>query len=84
MSAREQIPAFEQRIVGAAETSLAQTREGYTAGKLLFLDLLDAQRTHAQARVGRLNLVRELNISWAQLHAILGESFGQPNGGEIQ
>ncbi len=84
MSAREQIPAFEQRIVGAAETSLAQIREGYTAGKLLFLDLLDAQRTHAQARVGRLNLVRELNISWARLHAILGESFRQPNGDEIQ
>ncbi len=84
MAAREQIPAFEQRIVGAAETSLAQTREGYNAGKLLFLDLLDAQRTHAQARVARLNLVRELNISWAQLHAILGESLRQPNGDEIQ
>ncbi len=84
MAAREQIPAFEQRIVGAAETSLAQTREGYNAGKLLFLDLLDAQRTHAQARVARLNLVRELNISWARLHAILGESFRQPNGDEIQ
>ena len=84
MSAREQIPAFEQRIVGAAETSLAQTREGYSAGKLLFGDLLDAQRTLAQARVARLGLVRELNISWAQLHAILGESLQPPNGDEIQ
>ncbi|MCH8007043.1 MAG: TolC family protein, partial [Planctomycetes bacterium] len=84
MAAREQIPAFEQRIVGAAETSLAQTREGYNAGKLLFLDLLDAQRTHAQARVARLNLLRELNISWARLHAILGESLRQSNGDEIQ
>ncbi len=84
MAAREQIPAFEQRIVGAAETSLAQTREGYNAGKLLFLDLLVAQRTHAQARVARLNLLRELNISWAKLHAILGESLRQSNGDEIQ
>lgn len=84
MAAREQIAAFEQRIVGAAETSLAQTREGYTAGKLLFLDLLDAQRTLAHARVARLNLVRDLNTSWAQLHAILGESLQQPNGEEMQ
>ncbi len=84
MAAREQIPAFEHRIVGAAETSLAQTREGYTAGKLLFLDLLDAQRTLAQARVARLNLVRELNIAWAQPHAILGESLRRPNGDENQ
>ncbi len=84
ISAREQIPAFEQRIVGAAESSLAQTREGYTAGKLLFLDLLDAQRTLAQARVARLNLVRELNIAWAELHAILGKSLEQPDGDEIQ
>ncbi len=84
MSAREQIPAFENRIVGAAERSLAQTRDGYTAGKLLFLDLLDAQRTLAQARVARLNLVRELNTAWAQLHAILGKSLEQPDGDEIQ
>ncbi|MHC4414993.1 MAG: TolC family protein [Planctomycetota bacterium] len=84
MAAREQIAAFEQRIVGAAETSLAQTREGYTAGKLQFLDLLDAQRTLAQARVARLNLARELNFSWAQLHAILGESLKQRKGDEIQ
>ncbi|MHC4416856.1 MAG: TolC family protein, partial [Planctomycetota bacterium] len=73
MSAREQVSAFENRIVAPAERSLAQTREGYTAGKLAFLDLLDAQRTSASAQITRLGVLRELNTAQADLHGILGE-----------
>jgi cobalt-zinc-cadmium efflux system outer membrane protein len=82
MSAREQAEAFRTRIVAAAERSLLQTREGYTAGKLAFLDLLDAQRTLAQARVAQLDLLRELNTAQADLYAILGESLEDESQGD--
>jgi cobalt-zinc-cadmium efflux system outer membrane protein len=75
MSGREQVTAFENRIVTPAQRSLAQAREGYTAGKLAFLDLLDAQRTSAGAQIARLGLLRELNTAQADLYGIVGEAL---------
>ncbi len=49
---------------------------------LAFLDLLDAQRTLAQARVARLELMRELAAAQADLHGILGESLQTKTSGE--
>ncbi len=82
MSARQQAAAFETRIVEPAARSLEQTREGYTAGRLAFLDLLDAQRTLAQARVARLELMRDLAEAQADLHGILGESLQAETSGD--
>jgi cobalt-zinc-cadmium efflux system outer membrane protein len=76
LAAEEQIEGF-QRIVDAAGLSLTQAREGYRAGRLAFLELLDAQRTLTQARLAQLDLRRQRLLALAELRAATGEGLEQ-------
>jgi len=48
--AQREISALRQSILPGAERTFAATREGFAAGKFSFLELLDAQRTVAEAQ----------------------------------
>ena len=47
-----ELVAAEQRLLSTAEEALALQRLRYEAGKIDLLDLLDAQRSYGQARLG--------------------------------
>jgi cobalt-zinc-cadmium efflux system outer membrane protein len=71
--ARERVRRYLEDILPRAERSLAQARSGYQAGKLRFLDVLDAQRTLGQARGLYLDALRDMAIARAELDRFIGE-----------
>lgn len=71
-AARDLVGIFRATILPQATKALEQTREGYRVGKFGYLDLLDAQRTLAEARIGRAAAVAELNESAATLEELGG------------
>jgi len=83
-SASGRLAVFETQILDSARRSFDQTREGYQAGRLPFLDLLDAQRTLTEAALSHLELARVRNLALADLYAILGDDPGTTtnNGAE--
>ncbi len=72
MTARDEVATFRDRIVPAATRALSQTREGYQAGRASLLDLLDAQRTLARARLFLLGSQRDGSLARARLWKIVG------------
>jgi len=66
------VEIFRATILPQAEKALDQTREGYQVGKFEYLDLLDAQRTLAEARIGHAAAVAELNEAAATLEELGG------------
>jgi cobalt-zinc-cadmium efflux system outer membrane protein len=72
MAARDRLEIFLGTILPQASRALEQTREGYRAGKFAYLDLLDAQRTLAEARSGYATTAAELNESAATLEELSG------------
>jgi cobalt-zinc-cadmium efflux system outer membrane protein len=71
-TARAQLGVYEEEILPAAERGLAQAQEGYRAGRLPFLDLVDAQRTLASVRLKALALARDLGVAEARLRELTG------------
>lgn len=71
-TARDQLTAFNERIVPAAERSIEQAQEGYAAGRLAFLEMLDAQRTLADVRRRTLELTRDLVVAETDLMSLVG------------
>jgi len=71
-TARELRDTALNRIVPAAERGLAQAQEGYRVGRLPFLELIDAQRTHASVRRQMLELKRALAAAEADLMSLVG------------
>ena len=72
MIARDEVAVFRDRIVPASKRALSQAREGYQAGKMSFLDLLDAQRTLARARLSLLGSIKDMNAARTTLWKIVG------------
>ena len=75
MTARDVVEIFRSAVLPQATKAIEQTREGYRVGKFEYLDLLDAQRTLAEARVGYTTAVAELNESAATLEELTGMRF---------
>ncbi len=69
-AASEQVAAYRERILPKAEESLRLVRGGFDAGKFGFLDLVDTQRTVAEARLAYLEKLLELNIAIADWEAL--------------
>lgn len=72
----EQVEAYQTRILPKAEEALRLVRGGFEAGKFGFLDLVDTQRTLAEARLAYLDKLLELNLAHAELEALAG-NFGK-------
>lgn len=70
-AAVEQVASYRERILPKAEKALELVRGGFEQGKFGFIDLLDTQRTTAEARLAYQQKLLELNIAQAELEALL-------------
>jgi cobalt-zinc-cadmium efflux system outer membrane protein len=77
MTARDEVKTLQRQIVPAAERAFQQAKEGYQAGKIGFLDLLDAQRTLARGQLSLLESVKDMNVARANLYKIVGPEIEQ-------
>ena len=75
MTACDEVETLQRQIVPAAERAFQQTKEGYQAGKIGFLDLLDAQRTLARGQLSLLESVKDMNVARAELWKIVGREI---------
>lgn len=66
-AARDEVRTFRERIVPATERSLAQVRESYEAGRTDLLNLLDAQRSNARARLSLVQSLRDASHAEARM-----------------
>lgn len=70
--ARVQLDTFRDSVVPDARRAFEQTGESYRAGRASFLDLLDAQRTLADARITQVELAGRVAIARAKLTGVVG------------
>ena len=75
MTARDEVKTLQNQIVPAARKALQQAKEGYQAGKIGFLDLLDAQRTLTRGQRSLLESVKDMNVARAELWKIVGREI---------
>jgi cobalt-zinc-cadmium efflux system outer membrane protein len=66
------VATYRDEILPKAEKAVAQTNEAYGLGKLPYLDVLDAQRTLAEARIAYVAALSELNVTAADLERLIG------------
>lgn len=74
-AAQDRVGVYREEILPKAEKARAQTEEGYRLGKFTSLDVLDAQRTLAEARFAYAAALSELNLSAVDLEKITGTKF---------
>lgn len=72
-TASEQAKTFREQILPKADEALIRMRAGFDEGKYQLIDLLEIQRTAAEARIGYQQKLLELNIAQAELEALLGK-----------
>lgn len=74
-TAIEQVTNYRERILPKANEALRLVQTGFEQGKFGFIDLLDTQRTTAEARLAYQQKLLELNVAQAELEALaLGRS----------
>jgi cobalt-zinc-cadmium efflux system outer membrane protein len=72
MAALERATVFRDDILPKAQKALDQTLTGQKEGKFNYLDVLDSQRTLAEARIALATAVSELNLSAVDLEKLTG------------
>jgi cobalt-zinc-cadmium efflux system outer membrane protein len=89
-AARAPLDAFRERIIPDAQRAFDLTAEAYRAGRASFLDMLDAQRTLAEARIALIELAGAAAAARARITQIVGpegpDSFTideRPRGAEV-
>jgi cobalt-zinc-cadmium efflux system outer membrane protein len=75
--AQDRVGVYRDDILPKAQRALTQTDEGYRQGKFSFLDVLDAQRTLAEARLTYAAGLADLNLSVAELEKLSGTRLQQ-------
>lgn len=73
-AAAEQVASYRERILPKANEALRLVQTGFEQGKFGFMDLLDTQRTTAQARLAYQQKLLELNVAQAEIEALLPPS----------
>lgn len=68
--ASNQTSDYRERILPKSEAALKLVREGFDNGKFGFMDLLDTQRTAAEARLAYQEKLFELNAAQAELESL--------------
>jgi|GEM_PF-6044680 len=68
----DQLDQLAEGIAPAAGRALTQAQEGYRTGRLMFLELVDAQRTNTDVQLNILELRRDLAVAEADLMSLLG------------
>jgi cobalt-zinc-cadmium efflux system outer membrane protein len=69
-AAAEQVAAHRERILPKSEQALRLVQTGFEEGKFGFIDLLDIQRTTAEARLAYQKKLFDLNSARADLEAL--------------
>jgi cobalt-zinc-cadmium efflux system outer membrane protein len=70
-TAVEQVANYRNRLLPKATEALRLVQTGFEEGKFGFIDLLDTQRTTAEARLVYQKKLLEMNIAQAELEALL-------------
>ncbi len=78
-TAAQQVASYRERILPKANEALRLVQTGFEAGKFGFIDLLDTQRTTAQARLAYQQKLLELNLAQAELEAVLARNPAESN-----
>jgi cobalt-zinc-cadmium efflux system outer membrane protein len=78
-TAVEQVRNYRERLLPKATEALRLVRTGFEQGKFGFIDLLDTQRTTAEARQAYQHKLLEMNIAHAELEALLRPQSVQPS-----
>ncbi|MCK6476660.1 MAG: TolC family protein [Phycisphaerales bacterium] len=78
-SAKAQLDSFRDQIVPDAQRAFDQTTEGYRAGRLSFMDLLDAQRTLTEARVTLSELAGAVVAARSRILQVVGPEVMNSN-----
>jgi cobalt-zinc-cadmium efflux system outer membrane protein len=71
-AAQDRVTVYTEEILPKAQKALDQTNEGYRQGKFGYLDVLDAQRTLAEAKIAYAAALADLNLSAAELEKLTG------------
>ena len=77
-TALEQVTSYRERILPKANEALRLVQMGFEQGKFGFIDLLDTQRTTAEARLAYQQKLLELNIAQAELEFLAAGAQPQP------
>jgi cobalt-zinc-cadmium efflux system outer membrane protein len=70
-TAAEQVASYRERILPKATEALRLVQTGFEQGKFNFIDLVDTQRTTAEARLKYQQKLLEMNVAQAELEALL-------------
>jgi cobalt-zinc-cadmium efflux system outer membrane protein len=76
-NARRQIELLDRNILPDANKAVDQVRQIYEARGERFFELLDAQKTLAQARIDRLDMLGSLHAALAEIEAACQRMNGQ-------
>ncbi len=77
-TATEQVANYRERILPKANEALRLVQTGFEQGKFGFIDLLDTQRTTAEARLAYQGKLLELNVSQTEIEALVTQSHVEP------
>lgn len=73
-AAAAQVAGYRDRLLPKAEEALRLVRLGFDEGKFSFMDLLDTQRTAAEAQLAYQAKLLEMNLAQAELEALITPS----------
>lgn len=75
IAARDEVETMSRVVLPAAEESAEAARDGYTAGKFGFLDLLDAQRTLFDVKAQHAAALRDYHLARVELMRLVGRTY---------
>lgn len=78
-TAAEQVANYRERILPKAGEAMHLVQTGFEQGKFNFIDLVDTQRTTAEARLVYQQKLLELNLAQAELEALHQPQTHQPS-----
>jgi cobalt-zinc-cadmium efflux system outer membrane protein len=73
-TAAEQVARYREKVLPKADEALRLVQTGFEQGKFGFIDLVDTQRTTAEARLAYQQKLLELNVAQAEAEALLPPS----------
>ena len=70
-TAASQVAGYRERILPKSAEALQLVQTGFEQGKFNFIDLVDTQRTTAEARLAYQGKLLEMNVAQAELEALI-------------
>lgn len=72
---QDRVASYLDEILPRAQKASEQTNDGYRQGKYSYLDVLDSQRTLADAKIAYSAALADLNFAAIELEKLVGEKF---------